>query len=87
MTQFELALHQVGPMVYAGPIFYAADADRDLMRAFRAWSENAPDDDHGRRQPHDRAAAAGDPGGVARQEGRGAHRGLRRAARGRATRS
>ncbi len=44
VTQFELALHQVGPMVYAGPIFYAADADRDLMRAFRAWSENAPDE-------------------------------------------
>ena len=31
-------------MVYAGPIFYAADADRDLMHAFRAWSENAPDE-------------------------------------------
>ncbi len=44
VTQFELALHQVGPMVYAGPIFYAADADRDLMRAFRAWSKNAPDE-------------------------------------------
>ncbi len=44
VTQFELALHQVGPMVYAGPIFYSADADRDLMHAFRAWSENAPDE-------------------------------------------
>jgi FAD/FMN-containing dehydrogenase len=44
VTQFELALHQVGPMVYAGPIFYSADADGDLMRAFRAWSENAPDE-------------------------------------------
>ena len=44
VTQFELALHQVGPMVYAGPIFYSADADRDLMHTFRSWSENAPDE-------------------------------------------
>ncbi len=44
VTQFEFDLHPVGPMVYAGPIFYAADADRDLMQAFRAWSENAPED-------------------------------------------
>ena len=44
VTQFEFDLHPVGPMVYAGPIFFAADADRDLMQAFRAWSENAPDD-------------------------------------------
>jgi FAD/FMN-containing dehydrogenase len=35
VTQFELDLHPVGPMVYAGPIFYPADADRDLLRAFR----------------------------------------------------
>ena len=32
VTQFEFDLHQVGPMVYAGPIFYPADADRDLMQ-------------------------------------------------------
>jgi FAD/FMN-containing dehydrogenase len=44
VTQFELELHHVGPMVYAGPIFYAADADRDLMRLFRDWATNAPDD-------------------------------------------
>jgi FAD/FMN-containing dehydrogenase len=44
VTQFELQLHPVGPMVYAGPIFFSADADRDLLRAFRDWSEGAPDD-------------------------------------------
>ena len=27
VTQFELELHPVGPIVYAGPIFYSADAD------------------------------------------------------------
>jgi FAD/FMN-containing dehydrogenase len=44
VTQFELQLHDVGPMVFAGPIFYAADADRDLLRAFREWAANAPDE-------------------------------------------
>ena len=36
---------------------------------------------HGARQPDDRAATAGDPGGVARQEGRGIHRRIQRAGR------
>jgi hypothetical protein len=44
VTQFELALHSVGPMVYAGPIFYSADADADLLRLFREWAPAAPDD-------------------------------------------
>ena len=44
VTQFELELHPVGPMVYAGPIFYSADADRELLRAFRAWAADAPDE-------------------------------------------
>ncbi len=44
VTQFELQLHPLGPLVYAGPIFYAADADRELLRAFRDWSANAPDE-------------------------------------------
>jgi FAD/FMN-containing dehydrogenase len=44
VTQFEFDLHPLGPMVYAGPVFYPADAARDLLRAFRDWSENAPDD-------------------------------------------
>ena len=44
VTQFELQLHPVGPLVYAGPIFYPADADRDLLRAFRGWSAGAPDE-------------------------------------------
>ena len=44
VTQFEFGLHNVGPMVYAGPIFFPADADRDLLRAFRTWCEDAPDE-------------------------------------------
>jgi FAD/FMN-containing dehydrogenase len=44
VTQFEFALESLGPMVYAGPIFYAADASRDLLRVFRDWAGDAPDD-------------------------------------------
>ena len=82
VTQFEFDLHPLGPMIYAGPIFYPAEAGRDLLRAFREWAAGRPGRDHRARQPHDRAAAAGDPGGVARQEGRGVHRRLDRPGRG-----
>jgi FAD/FMN-containing dehydrogenase len=44
VTRFEFALHPVGPMVYAGPIFYPADADADLLRAFRRWAPGASED-------------------------------------------
>jgi len=44
VTQFEYSLHEVGPLVYAGPIFYAADADADLLRLFREWAPDASDD-------------------------------------------
>jgi FAD/FMN-containing dehydrogenase len=44
VTQFDLRLHAVGPMVYAGPIFYPGDAARDLLHAFRAWAGDAPDE-------------------------------------------
>jgi FAD/FMN-containing dehydrogenase len=44
VTQFELALHRVGPIVYAGPIFYPAEADIPLLRLFRDWAPEAPND-------------------------------------------
>jgi FAD/FMN-containing dehydrogenase len=44
VTQFEFDLHPLGPMVYAGPIFYPAHASRDLLRAFREWAPDAPDE-------------------------------------------
>jgi hypothetical protein len=31
-------------MVYAGPIFYSAEVDADLLRAFRAWAPGASED-------------------------------------------
>jgi FAD/FMN-containing dehydrogenase len=44
VTRFEFSLHQLGPMIYAGPIFFPADAAGDLLRAFRDWAGDAPDD-------------------------------------------
>ena len=39
-----LKLHPLGPLVYAGPIFYPAESAADLLRAFRDWAPKAPDD-------------------------------------------
>ena len=44
VTQFEFDLHPLGPMIYAGPIFYPADAAHDLLHAFRDWAPGAPDE-------------------------------------------
>ena len=43
VTSFELALHPVGPEVYAGPLFLPGDAAGDLLRFYRDWAPNAPD--------------------------------------------
>ncbi len=44
VTQFELALHSVGPIVYAGLIFFSADHDVALAKAFREWAADAPEE-------------------------------------------
>jgi FAD/FMN-containing dehydrogenase len=44
VTQFEFALHPVGPLVYAGLIFFSAEHDAELLRLFREWAPDAPDD-------------------------------------------
>ncbi len=44
VTQFEFDLYPLGPIIYAGPIFYPADAARDLLRTFRSWATTAPDE-------------------------------------------
>jgi FAD/FMN-containing dehydrogenase len=44
VTRFELQVHPVGPVVYAGPIFYPAEQDVELMRMFRDWAPGVPDD-------------------------------------------
>ena len=44
VTQFEFEVYPLGPIVYAGPIFYSAEADGDLLRLFREWAPAASDD-------------------------------------------
>jgi FAD/FMN-containing dehydrogenase len=44
VTQFEFELHPIGEAIYAGPVFYSADADGDLLRRFREWAPGASDD-------------------------------------------
>jgi hypothetical protein len=36
--------HPLGPVVYAGPIFYPAQEAFDLLRVFRDWAADAPDE-------------------------------------------
>jgi FAD/FMN-containing dehydrogenase len=43
VTSFELAVHPVGPEVYAGPLFLPGDAAGDLLRFYRDWTPSAPD--------------------------------------------
>jgi FAD/FMN-containing dehydrogenase len=44
VTRFEFHLRPLGPMIHGGPIFYPAEAARDLLRAFRDWAGDAPDE-------------------------------------------
>ena len=43
VTSFELALHPVGPEVYAGPLFLPGDAAGELLRFYREWAPGQPD--------------------------------------------
>src|SRR3984885_12209643 len=43
VTQFEFSLQPVGPTVYAGLIFFAAEHDVELLRLFREWAPGVPD--------------------------------------------
>jgi len=44
VTAFEFALHRVGPTILGGPIFYPADQGRDVLRGWREWTADAPDE-------------------------------------------
>jgi FAD/FMN-containing dehydrogenase len=43
VTAFEYRLHEVGPTVFAGPIFHALDDAPEVFRAFRNLAPAAPD--------------------------------------------
>jgi hypothetical protein len=44
VTEFEFRLHPVGPMVLAGPIFWPMEKSPDVLRFYRDWIAEAPDD-------------------------------------------
>jgi FAD/FMN-containing dehydrogenase len=44
VTSFRFALHPVGPTVMAGPVFWAADDTTDVLRFYREFVADAPDE-------------------------------------------
>jgi FAD/FMN-containing dehydrogenase len=44
VTSFRFALHPVGPTVTAGPVFWAADDTADVLRFYRDFVAEAPDE-------------------------------------------
>jgi len=42
VTSFEYRLHQHGPMLYGGPIFYAGDRAEELLALYQDWSADQP---------------------------------------------
>src|SRR5262249_7246393 len=44
VTSFRFALHPVGPTVIAGPVFWAADDTTELLRFYRDFAAQAPDE-------------------------------------------
>ena len=43
-TSLEYQLHPVGPMVVAGPIFFAGDRADEIIRFYREWVRELPDE-------------------------------------------
>jgi FAD/FMN-containing dehydrogenase len=43
-TSFEYRLHPVGPTVTAGPVFYSGDRAAEVLRFYREWVQDAPDE-------------------------------------------
>ena len=44
VTGFEFRLHPVGPTVFAGPIFWPMEEGSDVLRFYRDWIAEAPDE-------------------------------------------
>ena len=44
VTTFQFAVHPVGPTVMAGPVFWAADDTTDVLRFYRDFVAEAPDE-------------------------------------------
>src|SRR3954449_11363385 len=44
VTSFEYRLHPVGPVVMGGPVIYPGELAGDILRFYREWSKDAPDE-------------------------------------------
>jgi FAD/FMN-containing dehydrogenase len=44
VTNFEYRLHPVGPVVMAGPVFYRGDRAEEILRFFREYTRDLPDE-------------------------------------------
>jgi FAD/FMN-containing dehydrogenase len=44
VTSFRFSLHPVGPIVMAGPVFWAAEDTADVLRFYRDFAADAPDE-------------------------------------------
>jgi FAD/FMN-containing dehydrogenase len=44
VTGFEFKLHEVGPLVYGGMLLFPIDAAVDLLKAYRGFMDDAPDE-------------------------------------------
>src|SRR4051794_40803887 len=44
VTSFEYRLHPVGPTVAAGPVFYPGERATEVLRFYREWVKDAPDE-------------------------------------------
>jgi FAD/FMN-containing dehydrogenase len=44
VTSLEYQLHEVGPMITGGAVFYPADKAADVLRVYRGWVGTAPDE-------------------------------------------
>jgi hypothetical protein len=43
VTSFDYQLHEVGPLLLAGPLVYPLDQAREFLRFYRDWAPTAPD--------------------------------------------
>jgi FAD/FMN-containing dehydrogenase len=43
VTSFEYQLHEVGPLLLAGPLVYPLEQAREFLRLYREWTATAPD--------------------------------------------
>jgi len=44
VTSFEFDLHPVGPTITGGPVFYPGERGGEVLRAWRDWAHQAPDE-------------------------------------------